>query len=102
MTHLSTLHMTLQLFYRRQNENLQAWIGLAKEVLTLARISRDLWASLVVQHLQDAAMTWYISKKRENNNTVLTWDEMEATMEEQWNNPARINELHMHLHTLKN
>jgi hypothetical protein len=51
MTHLSAPHMTLQSFYGKQNENVQGWIGLAKEALTLTKVPRDLWTSVVVQHL---------------------------------------------------
>jgi hypothetical protein len=97
---LSAPRMTLQPFSGRQNENVQAWISLAEEALTTSQVPKDLWTYVVVQSLREAATTWYIAKKRKNNDQTLPWDDMKKAMLEQWDNPARINELHMRLDTL--
>ncbi|KAN0139598.1 hypothetical protein V8E53_002627 [Lactarius tabidus] len=98
--HLSAPRMTLQPFSGRQNENVQAWISLAEEALTASQVLKDLWTYVVVQSLREAAATWYIARKRENNDQTLPWDDMKKAMLEQWDNPTRINELHMRLDTL--
>jgi hypothetical protein len=92
--------MTLQPFSGKQNENVQAWISLAEEALTASQVPKDLWTYVVVQSLWDGAATWYIAKKRENNDQTLPWEDMKKAMVEQWDNPARINELRMRLDTL--
>ena len=97
---LSAPCMTLQTFSGKPNENVQAWISLAEEALTVSQVPMDLWTYVVVQSLQDGAVTWYIAKKHENNDQTLQWDDMKQAMIIQWNNPARINELCMHLDTL--
>jgi hypothetical protein len=97
---LSAPRMTLQPFYGKPNENIQAWLILAEEALTASDVPKDHWTYVVVQSLRGAASTWYIAKQQENNDKTPDWDEMKKSMLEQWDNPARINELHMRLDEL--
>lgn len=97
---LSAPQMTLQPFSGKPNENVKAWLVLAEEALTGSDVPKDHWTYVVVQALRDAASTWYIAKRQENQNRTPNWDEMKKSMLEQWDNPARVNELHMQLDEL--
>jgi hypothetical protein len=89
--------MTLQPFAGKQNENVQAWIGLAEDTLTASQVHQDNWTYMVAQSLCEPALTWYYAQKQSNHNSAPTWDNLKQAMLHHWNNPARINELHMHL-----
>ena len=97
---LSAPRMTLQPFSGKGDENVQAWITLAEEALTASQVPRDHWTYVVVQSLRGAASTWYLAKRKENHDVTPPWSEMKKAMQEQWDNPARINELRLRLEEL--
>jgi hypothetical protein len=87
--------MTLQPFAGKKNENVQAWIGLAEDMLTASQVHWDNWTYMVAQSLREPALTWYYAQKQANHNSAPTWDNLKQAMLHHWNNPARINELWM-------
>ena len=92
---LSAPRMTLQLFHGKRTDNVQGWISLAKEALTASQVPPDHWTYVVVQSLRDLAATWYLAKKKENQNKTPLWSKMKKAMLAQWDNPARVNKLRM-------
>ena len=92
---LSAPRMTLQPFHGKQTDNVQGWISLAKEALTASQVPPDHWTYVVVQSLHDSAATWYLVKKKENQNKTPLWSEMKKAMLAQWDNPVHVNKLQM-------
>jgi len=92
--------MSLKTFSGKQHENISEWISSAEEVFAATQLSKDNWSSMAGQAFQGAASTWYYSQKRENNNQLLSWDDLKKAMVEQWDSPARINELRIRLETI--
>ena len=68
---LSAPHKTLQPFHGKQTDNVQGWISLAEEALTTSQVPVDHWTYVVVQSLRDSAATWYLAKKKENQNRIV-------------------------------
>lgn len=97
ITRLPPPRIVLQPFTGKTNENVQAWVGMAEDALTASQVPRDHWTFMVAQALREPALTWYYAQKQANQGRAPHWDNLRQIMLDQWDNPARINELRMRL-----
>ncbi|KAJ3883954.1 hypothetical protein GG344DRAFT_71685, partial [Lentinula edodes] len=71
------LRTELPIFRGRPDENVCAFISIAKDLLKATHIAQEDWGVI----------------KQENSDQPLTWDKMEQALRTQFDNPARMDEL---------
>ncbi|KIK55422.1 hypothetical protein GYMLUDRAFT_62550 [Collybiopsis luxurians FD-317 M1] len=71
------LRTELPLFHGCPEENVSAFISIAKDLLQATHIAQEDWGVIVSGCFHDAAQTWYLTKKQGNADQPLQWNELQ-------------------------